>query len=256
MTHTSRNPIFCAVDTTEVAAATSLAAKVGDCVGGLKLGLEFFTANGIKGVQQVQKASGLPIFLDLKFHDIPNTVAGAVRAASQLGVAMLTLHTSGGRVMMEAAAKAATDAAHEFPKPRPLIIGVTVLTSMDEADLGATGVSGTVSDQVRRLADLAKQSGLDGIVCSPLEAEVLRADLGPTFKLVTPGVRPIWSAANDQKRFMSPADALKAGADYLVIGRPITAAADPAAAATRIAAEIAPFMTAAGAAPAAPGAPS
>ena len=140
MTSTSRNPIFCAVDTTEVAAATSLAAKVGDCVGGLKLGLEFFTTNGIKGVQQVQKASGLPIFLDLKFHDIPNTVAGAVRAASQLGVAMLTLHTCGGRTMMEAAAKAATDAAHEFPKPRPLIIGVTVLTSMDETDLGATGV--------------------------------------------------------------------------------------------------------------------
>lgn len=237
-----RNPIFCAIDTTEVSVATSLAAKVGDCVGGLKLGLEFFTANGIKGVQQVQKASGLPIFLDQKFHDIPNTVAGAVRAACQLGIAMLTIHTSGGRAMMEAAAKAATDAAHEFPKPRPMIIGVTVLTSMDDGDLAATGVNSPVGDQVRRLAELAKASGLDGIVCSPLEAEMLRADLGPGFKLVTPGVRPAWSAANDQKRFMSPADALKAGADYLVIGRPITAAADPAAAATRIAAEIAPLL--------------
>lgn len=243
MTTKLRNPIFCAIDTTEVSVATSLAAKVGDCVGGLKLGLEFFTANGIKGVQQVQKASGLPIFLDQKFHDIPNTVAGAVRAACQLGIAMLTIHTSGGRAMMEAAAKAATDAAHEFPKPRPMIIGVTVLTSMDDADLSATGVNSPVSDQVRRLAGLARTSGLDGIVCSPLEAEMLRADLGPGFKLVTPGVRPVWSAANDQKRFMSPADALKAGADYLVIGRPVTAAQDPAAAATRIAAEIAPLIT-------------
>ncbi|MCA0202354.1 MAG: orotidine-5'-phosphate decarboxylase [Proteobacteria bacterium] len=243
MTAKLRNPIFCAIDTTEVSVATSLAAKVGDCVGGLKLGLEFFTANGIKGVQQVQKASGLPIFLDQKFHDIPNTVAGAVRAACQLGIAMLTIHTSGGRAMMEAAAKAATDAAHEFPKPRPVIIGVTVLTSMDDDDLAATGVNSPVGDQVRRLAELAKTSGLDGIVCSPLEAEMLRADLGPGFKLVTPGVRPLWAAANDQKRFMSPADALKAGADYLVIGRPITAAADPAAAATRIAAEIAPLVT-------------
>jgi orotidine-5'-phosphate decarboxylase len=243
MTTKLRNPIFCAIDTTEVSVATNLAAKVGDCVGGLKLGLEFFTANGIKGVQQVQKASGLPIFLDQKFHDIPNTVAGAVRAACQLGIAMLTIHTCGGRAMMEAAAKAATDAAHEFPKPRPMIIGVTVLTSMDDGDLSATGVTSPVSEQVRRLAELAKVSGLDGIVCSPLEAEMLRADLGPGFKLVTPGVRPLWAPANDQKRFMSPADALKAGADYLVIGRPITAAADPAAAATRIAAEIAPLVS-------------
>jgi orotidine-5'-phosphate decarboxylase len=242
MTSTSRNPIFCAVDTTEIGVATSLAAKVGDCVGGLKLGLEFFSANGARGVQQVQKASGLPIFLDLKFHDIPNTVAGAVRAACQLGVSILTLHAAGGRAMMEAAAKAATEAAYEFPIPRPTIIAVTVLTSMDDADLAAVGVQSAVGDQVRRLAELAKVSGLDGIVCSPLEVEMLRADLGPGFKLVTPGVRPLWAAANDQKRFMSPADALKAGADYLVIGRPITAAPDPAAAATRIAAEIAPLI--------------
>jgi orotidine-5'-phosphate decarboxylase len=242
MTKAFRNPIFCAVDTTEVGVATGLAAKVGDSAGGLKLGLEFFSANGIKGVQQVQKASGLPIFLDLKFHDIPNTVAGAVRAACQLGISILTIHTCGGRAMMEAAAKAATDATYEFPKPRPLIVGVTVLTSMDDGDLTDVGVNGPVRDQVRRLAELAKLSGLDGVVCSPLEVEMLRADLGPSFKLVAPGVRPLWAAANDQKRFMSPADALKAGADILVIGRPITAAADPAAAATRIAAEIAPLI--------------
>ena len=242
MTARRPNPIFCAIDTTSVSAATSLAANVGDCVGGLKLGLEFFTANGVKGVQQVQKASGLPIFLDLKFHDIPNTVAGAVRAACQLGVTMLTLHAGGGRAMMEAAAKAATDAAHEFPKPRPMIVAVTVLTSLDERDLAATGVAGPVGEQARRLAELAMSSGLDGIVCSPLEVAALRADLGPSFKLVTPGVRPAWAAANDQKRVMTPEDALKAGADYLVIGRPITAAPDPAAAATRIAAEIAPLL--------------
>lgn len=242
MTSKPHNPVFCAVDTTEIGAATSLAANVADSVGGLKLGLEFFSANGVKGVQQVKQASSLPIFLDLKYHDIPNTVAGAVRAACQLGVAMLTIHTSGGQAMMEAAAKAATDAAYEFPKPRPLIIGVTVLTSMDDGDLETVGVGGPVRDQVRRLAALAKQSGLDGVVCSPLEVEMLRADLGPSFKLVAPGVRPLWAAANDQKRFMSPADALKAGADYLVIGRPIMAASDPAAAATRIAAEIAPLV--------------
>lgn len=243
MTLSLRTPIFCAVDTTEISQATALAAQVGDSTGGLKLGLEFFSANGVKGVQQVQKASGLPIFLDLKFHDIPNTVAGAVRAASRLGVGVLTIHTAGGRAMMEAAAKAATEAAYEFPIPRPMIVGVTVLTSMDERDLAGVGVNGTVRDQVRRLAALAQDSGLDGVVCSPLEVEMLRADLGPSFKLITPGVRPVWAAANDQKRFMSPSDALKAGADYLVIGRPITAADDPAAAATRIAAEIAPLVS-------------
>ena len=241
-TPTLRNPIFCAVDTADVGAATALAAKVADTVGGLKLGLEFFSANGPKGVQQVHKASELPLFLDLKFHDIPNTVAGAVRAAAaQVKPYMMTLMAAGGKAMMQAACKAATDVAHELIVPRPLLLAVTVLTSFDGDDLLQTGVSGTVGDQVRRLAELAKLSGLDGVVCSPLEAEQLRRDLGPGFKLVTPGVRPSWAEANDQKRIMTPVEAMTAGADYLVIGRPISAAPDPAAAAARIALELAPL---------------
>jgi len=237
-----RNPVFCAIDTSDVGSATAMAAKIADCVGGLKLGLEFYSANGPKGVQQVQKASDLPLFLDLKFHDIPNTVAGAVRsAAAQVKPFMMTLMAAGGKAMMEAACKAATDVAHELIVPRPLLLAVTVLTSFDANDLLETGVSGTVGDQVRRLAELAKLSGLDGVVCSPLEAEQLRRDLGPGFKLVTPGVRPSWSDANDQKRVMTPVDAVTAGADYLVIGRPISGAQDPAAAAQRIALELAPL---------------
>ncbi len=238
-TTTPRNPVFCAVDTADEGRATALAATVADAVGGLKLGLEFFSANGPKGARLVQKASGLPLFLDLKFHDIPNTVAGAVRAvAAEVKPFMMTLMASGGRAMLEAAVRAATDVAHELIVPRPLLLGVTVLTSLDANDLAATGVSGGVADQVRRLAELAKLAGLDGVVCSPLEAAVLRRDLGPGFKLVTPGVRPTWAEANDQKRIMTPGEAVAAGADYLVIGRPISAAADPAAAAARIALEL------------------
>jgi orotidine-5'-phosphate decarboxylase len=238
-----RNPVFCAVDTADIGKATALAAKLADAVGGLKLGLEFFSAHGPKGVQQVHKASELPLFLDLKFHDIPNTVAGAVRsAASQVKPFMMTLMASGGHTMMAAAAKAATDIAHELIVPRPLLLGVTVLTSMDAGDLLEIGVAGTVSDQVRKLAELAKTAGLDGVVCSPLETEMLRRDLGPGFKLVTPGVRPTWAEANDQKRVMTPAEAVAAGADYLVVGRPITAADDPAAAAQRLALELAPIQ--------------
>ncbi len=234
-----RNPVFCAVDTADVGLATALAAKIADSVGGLKLGLEFYAANGPKGVQQVQKASELPIFLDLKFHDIPNTVAGAVRsAASQVKPYLMTLMASGGRAMMQAACKAAADVAHELIVPRPLLLGVTVLTSMDAGDLLEVGVSGTVPDQVRRLAALAKDSGMDGVVCSPLEVEVLRKDLGADFKLITPGVRPSWAEANDQKRIMTPQEAMAAGASYLVIGRPISGAPDPAAAAQRIALEL------------------
>lgn len=240
-----RNPVFCAVDTSDIGKATALAAKLADCVGGLKLGLEFFSAHGPKGVQQVHNASELPLFLDLKFHDIPNTVAGAVRsAAAQVKPFMMTLMASGGRVMMAAAAKAATDVAYELIVPRPLLLGVTVLTSMDAGDLLEIGVAGTVSDQVRKLAELAKAAGLDGVVCSPLETEVLRRDLGPGFKLVTPGVRPTWAEANDQKRVMTPAEAMAAGADYLVVGRPITGAGDPAVAAQRLALELGPAQNA------------
>ena len=234
-----RNPVFCALDTPDLGIATSWAAKLADTVGGVKLGLEFFNAQGPKGVSEVMRASGLPLFLDLKFHDIPNTVSGAVKSVVPLKPFMINVHAIGGQAMMEAAARASRDAAETYMVDRPLLIGVTVLTSMDESDLNETGIVGAVFDQVRRLADLAKISGLDGVVCSPHEAEILRRDLGPNFKLITPGVRPAWAAANDQKRVMTPHDAVAAGADYVVIGRPITAAPDQAAAAKRIVMELA-----------------
>ena len=234
------SPVFCALDTPDLARATNLAAKVADSIGGFKLGLEFFTAQGPKGVAQVQKASDLPVFLDLKLNDIPNTVAGAVHAIAPLGVFMITVHTNGGRAMMEAAAEAASEAAYDTVKARPLIVGVTVLTSFDSDDLSEVGVDSSVADQVRRMAELAKLSGLDGIVCSPREVAMLRNDLGEGFKLVTPGVRPEWASHDDQKRIMTPLEAVSSGADYLVIGRPITAAQNPAAAAARIAAELTP----------------
>lgn len=233
-----RNPVFCALDTTELNKATRLAARLGDTVGGIKLGLEFFVAQGRRGVEEVRKAGDCPIFLDLKFHDIPNTVAGAIRAAALLKVSVVNVHAAGGRVMMQAAARAAVEAAEENAVPRPMVLAVTVPTSMDDGDLLETGVETTVADQVRRLAELAQISGLDGVVCSPHEAAVLRADRGPSFKLLCPGVRPHWAGADDQKRIMTPTDAMAAGADYLVIGRPITAAPDPIGAAQNIIAEL------------------
>lgn len=229
-----RNPIFCAVDTADLGVATTWAAKIGDHVGGIKLGLEFISAHGPKGVQQVVKASDRPVFLDVKFHDIPNTVAGAVRAITAAKPFMVNVHAGGGRAMMEAAAKAAADAAYEHVVARPLVIGVTVLTSLGDEDLAEIGFAHPADEQALRLAVLAKESGLDGVVCSPREASRIRAECGPNFKLITPGVRPAWAATNDQKRIMTPEQAVAEGADYLVIGRPITASDDPAAAAQKI----------------------
>ncbi len=237
--NTLRNPVFCAVDTADLGVATTWAAKIGDHVGGIKLGLEFLSAHGPRGVTQVMKASDLPVFLDVKFHDIPNTVAGAVRAIAVAKPFMINVHAAGGRAMMQAAAKAASDAAYEHVVSRPLVIGVTVLTSMVDEDLAEVGVAAPADEQALRLAVLAKESGLDGVVCSAREAARIRAECGPNFKLVTPGVRPEWAATNDQKRVMTPDQALAEGADYLVIGRPITAADDPAAAAQRIVTAIA-----------------
>lgn len=230
-----RNPIFCALDTPDLGTATNWAAQIGDHVGGIKLGLEFISAHGPKGVAQVMKASDLPVFLDVKFHDIPNTVAGAVRAIAAAKPFMINVHAAGGRAMMKAAAEAASDAAYEHVVQRPLVIAVTILTSLADDDLAEVGMAASTKDQAIRLAALAKEAGLDGVVCSPLEAEKIRAECGPNFKLITPGVRPDWAAANDQKRIMTPEQAIEAGADYLVIGRPITAAEDPSAAAQRIA---------------------
>ena len=229
--------IFCALDTPDAATAIAWAEKLGGLVGGVKLGKEFFTANGPSGVMAVT-LSELPIFLDLKFHDIPNTVAAAVRATGILRPTMLTVHAGGGAAMIAAAVSAAEEIAATFHFPKPLILGVTVLTSLGDEDMSALGVFGGVADQVMRLAELVHGAGADGIVCASHEASAMRGAFGPDFTLVTPGVRPAGSESGDQKRVMTPAQAVAAGADYLVIGRPITGSDDPAAAARNIAGEI------------------
>ncbi len=234
---TAVSRVLVALDTTSLADAVDQTRAMRGAVAGVKLGLEFFNANGPAGVRQVI-AEGMPLFLDLKFHDIPNTVAGAVRAVTPLGPYMLNVHASGGRAMMRAALDAASDTAAKVGVRRPLMIGVTVLTSLGDDDLAATGISGTATDQVLRLAALAQAAGLDGVVCSAREIEPLRRECGRDFVLVTPGIRPAGSPAGDQKRVLTPGEAVRRGADYLVIGRPITGAADPAAAARDIAAEI------------------
>ena len=228
------NPVLCAIDTPDPARARALAAAVGGAVGGIKLGLEFFVANGPQAVREI--AGATPLFLDLKLHDIPNTVAGAVRSAAALEPLLLTIHCAGGAAMMQAAAAAASEAAQG--RRRMKLIGVTVLTSLDDSDLAATGQRGTTAEQAQRLALLARDSGLDGVVCSPHEVAMLRQTCGPGFLLVVPGIRPSGAAAADQKRVMGPRAARDAGADYLVIGRPITDAADPVAAARAILAEL------------------
>lgn len=231
---TSANPVFCALDTTEIGRALALARDLEGHVGGIKLGMEFFNAQGPSGYHAVAQ-TGLPIFLDLKLHDIPNTVAGGIRAVLPLRPAIVNVHAAGGVAMMRAAAEAAAEAGEE----RPLIIAVTMLTSLDDNDLADTGVTGTPSDHVRRLAALAAKAGLDGVVCSAHEIEMLRRDLGPDFKLIVPGIRPEGSALADQKRVMTPAQALALGADVLVIGRPITGAGSPRSAADDIARSLA-----------------
>ena len=229
--------VLVALDTAELARAQALASALSGLVGGLKVGKEFFTAHGPQGVRAL--AGGQPLFLDLKFHDIPNTVASALRAAVDLEPLIVNVHASGGGAMMAAAAKAVREAAAGRGVARPRLIGVTVLTSLDDADLEAVGQRGPAAEQVLRLARLAQDSGLDGVVCSPREIAMLREALGPDFLLVVPGLRPDWAARGDQKRVTTPAQALAAGADYLVIGRPITGAEDPAAAARKIGEELA-----------------
>ncbi|MBL4803186.1 MAG: orotidine-5'-phosphate decarboxylase [Emcibacter sp.] len=236
----SHNPaerILCALDTTDPDTASELATKLRAQVGGVKLGLEFFGANGPAGFAQVAK-SGMPIFLDLKLHDIPHTVAKAIHALMPLKPSIMTIHTGGGPQMMKAAAEAATQAAEAVGCPRPLIIGVTILTSMDTDDLTAVGLSTPVENQVVRMAKLALENGLDGVVCSPFEITAIREACGPDFKLVVPGIRPAGSPTGDQKRIMTPAEAVSRGADYIVIGRPITESDDPVQAAQNIIQEL------------------
>jgi orotidine-5'-phosphate decarboxylase len=230
---TIKNPVFCALDTNEVAKACALASALKGQVGGLKVGLEFFMANGVVGYKEIA-AFGLPIFLDVKLHDIPNTVQGAIRSLLPLKPTFITIHASGGCAMMEAAVKAAEEAGEDRPK----LLGVTVLTSLDSKDMVAIGQAHDVTQQVMRLARLAQDCGLDGVICSPAEVSVLREDCGQDFVLMVPGIRPAWASTNDQKRVMTPREALSAGATNLVIGRPITGAKDPAAAARLIADEV------------------
>jgi len=231
------SPVYVALDTTDVAQAAALATSLKGLVAGVKLGLEFFTACGPKGIEAVSDL-GLPVFLDLKLHDIPNTVAGAMKGIAKLAPRLTTIHASGGFAMMKAAMDAAREGAAKANRPATKVLAVTVLTSLDQEAMGAVGFGGSVLDQVKRLAVLAQAAGVDGLVCSPHEVETVRNVVGPDMTLVVPGIRPAWAEVGDQKRFMTPKEALTRGADLLVIGRPITDAAVPADAARRIAEEL------------------
>lgn len=233
MSSNRNNPVLLAVDTGDIQQASTLIRKTASAVGGVKLGKEFFMANGPEGVRKAAP-QGVPLFLDLKLHDIPNTVAGAVTSTGQSCTPdLLTIHAQGGTAMI-GAARAASDV---FGDARPRIIAVTVLTSLDESDLSQMGVTGSVEDHVVRLGRMAIEAGADGLVCSPKEIGPLRQALGASPILVVPGIRPAGSAMGDQKRVMTPREAVQAGASYIVVGRAITAAEDPAAAAKSVSAE-------------------
>jgi orotidine-5'-phosphate decarboxylase len=228
-----RNPIIVALDVPTADKALSLAEQLAPVVGAFKIGSELFTSAGRDIVRKLRKA-GAALFLDLKFHDIPNTVAKAVAAATRLDVQMLTIHTSGGSEMMRAAENAAQETARQCGFEPPLVLGVTVLTSMDKNTLAEIGCEPNPGRQVERLANLAVHAGLRGLVCSPLEIAALRQVLPENIQLVTPGIRTGAEKADDQKRTLSPKEALDAGASWLVIGRPINAAQNPRAAAEEI----------------------
>jgi orotidine-5'-phosphate decarboxylase len=232
-----RNPIIAALDVPTAEAALALARQLAPVVGAFKIGSELFTSAGPEIVRQI-RAAGSSVFLDLKFHDIPSTVSKAVGAAVGLDVQMLTVHTGGGLEMMRAAEESAQFTAEHFGRKAPLVLGVTVLTSMDSQTLAEVGCAANVEKQVERLASLALKAGLRGLVCSPLEIAMLRQLLPQKVRLVTPGIRTGAEKADDQKRTLSPKEAIKAGADWLVIGRPICAAENPRAAAEGILASL------------------
>lgn len=232
------NPILVALDVESAAKAIELADALRGSVGGFKIGKQLFTAAGPAMVRELT-SRGDRVFLDLKFHDIPNTVAGAIQSAVSTGAWMVNVHASGGSAMMKAAAEAARKTAAALGQPRPLVIAVTVLTSMDDQALAEVGVTRSMLGQVVHLARLAQQSGLDGVVASPQEVKAIRAACGPEFQIVTPGIRPAdQQGKDDQARTLTPAEAMAAGSSYLVIGRPITAAPNPRAAAEKIAATL------------------
>jgi orotidine-5'-phosphate decarboxylase len=228
----NRDRLIVALDVSSAAQARQIVQSIGESASTYKIGKQLFTAEGPQIVRDLV-ASGRKVFLDLKFHDIPNTVASAVREAAKLQVNMLTVHASGGSKMLKAAAEAAAQSAS-----KPLVLAVTVLTSLSDADLAEIGVSGHVQTQVLRLGSLARASGCGGLVASGQETRELRRELGSDFAIVTPGVRPTGTAAGDQARVLTPKDAIAAGATYLVVGRPILEAPDPAQAAAAIVTEI------------------
>lgn len=227
--------VYCAIDTPDLGRATELAKQVSLAGCGVKLGLEFFANNGPSGITAISKSCpDAKIFLDVKFHDIPNTVAGALRGAARLGVAYVNCHASGGVEMMRAGQEALAEESIRLGLPVPKFLAVTVLTSINEQALNEIGQTGQPHDQVVRLAKLTQQAGLAGIVCSGHEIKLVREALGQDFVLMVPGIRPAGSDVGDQKRIMTPREAMEAGATHLVIGRPITGAKDPTLAATEI----------------------
>jgi orotidine-5'-phosphate decarboxylase len=232
-----QNPIIVALDVPAVEQAIALARDVAPAVGAFKIGSELFTAGGPDIVKRI-RGTGASIFLDLKFHDIPNTVAKAVASAVRLDVQMLTIHTSGGLAMMQAAEESAQKTAAQAGRNAPLVLGVTVLTSMESDELAEIGIAGNVGHQVERLAQLAARAGLRGLVCSPLEVAGLRQSLPDRMQFVTPGIRTSDDAASDQKRTLSARQAIEAGSNWLVIGRPIYAAPNPRLAAEKILASL------------------
>jgi len=228
----NRDRLIVALDVSSAAQARQIVQSIGESASTYKVGKQLFTAEGPQIVRDLV-ASGRKVFLDLKFHDIPNTVAGAVGEAAKLGVTMLTVHASGGSKMLKAAAEAAAQSGS-----KPMVLAVTVLTSLSDADLSELGVAGSVATQVLRLGAIARNAGCGGLVASALEARELRLELGNDFAIVTPGVRPAGTAVGDQARVLTPAEAIAAGATYLVVGRPILAAPDQSDAAGRIVQEI------------------
>ena len=234
----ARDRLIVALDVPSTAEAQGIVTALGESVSIYKVGKQLFTAAG-PGVVRELIGSGRKVFLDLKFHDIPSTVASAVQAASELGVSMLTVHASGGSRMLKAAVEAASTA-----KRPPKVLAVTVLTSFSDADLKEVGVAGPAQGQVLRLASLAQKSGCGGVVASAREAKVIRRVLGASLTIVTPGVRPAGGPKDDQARVATPSEAIAAGADYVVVGRPITGAKDPVAAARAILEEISPKVLA------------
>ena len=219
-----KSRIICAIDKSDLSAAENLVSQVQENVGVIKLGLEFFTSLGPDAVKKIAKK--LPVFLDLKLHDIPNTVAAATRNSASLGVSILTVHTLGGLEMLKAAAKEKGSKMKVF--------GVTILTSMTDEDIAQIGINSKISDEVLTLAGLAIKAGLDGIVCSPHEIEIIKKTYGNKLELIVPGIRPDGAEKGDQKRTMAPKEAIEKGADYIVIGRPISWSEDPAKASAEI----------------------